>query len=453
MRLFPKYDGPSLIEQVCSVENLTAAWRRVRSNIHVARRGKSAGVDAVTLRDFEADWANQMAQLANALRDGSYRPLPPRRVSIPKRSGGERAIAILAVRDRIAQRAVQQVLEPLFDPLFLDCSFGCRPGVGVPEALAQVNRCAEQGRVWVVDADIQSYFDTIDQRMLLSIVRQRIGDLAVLRLIAQWLEVGTLTADSDEPFAAAPPTLLQRGKQVLDRVMNRNGQSGPYGPPPWDAVDPTAAPAWGEYDPYGVGAPPSWSPHDGAPGWAPPPAGWEQRVWTALTYVKPVIDGTRTAWPYVQRVGGRRLAIAGAVAAGAVAAGEMVSRQLAHRRGTPQGGALSPLLANIYLHPFDVALTSQGLRLIRFVDDFVLMCASRDEAERALALAQKQLAILRLTLHPNKTRIVNYVDGLEFLGQALVPRQRGPRLEDGLRSFEEARDRLKQAARRVRRKK
>jgi len=145
MPLFPRYQGPPLMPQICSVENLTLAWRRVRSNIHVARRGRSAGLDAVTLRDFEADWTRQMAQLADELQQGTYRPLPAKRVAIPKASGGERAIAILAVRDRVAQRAVQQVLDPLFDPCFLDCSYGCRPYVGVPDAVARVQRYADQG--------------------------------------------------------------------------------------------------------------------------------------------------------------------------------------------------------------------------------------------------------------------------------------------------------------------
>src|SRR5690349_7673145 len=163
MAIFPRYDGPPLIDQICGVENLTLAWRRVRGNIQTWRRGRSAGIDAVTLRDFEADWTRQMAQLADELRNGSYRPLPPRRAVIPKPSGGERAIAILAVRDRIAPRAVQQALEPLFDPLFLDCSYGCRPGVGVPEAVARVARDTDQGLTWAVDADIASYFDQIDQ--------------------------------------------------------------------------------------------------------------------------------------------------------------------------------------------------------------------------------------------------------------------------------------------------
>jgi RNA-directed DNA polymerase len=88
MALFPLYDGPPLIEQICSIENMTTAWRRVRSNIAVRQRGRSAGVDAMTLRDYERQWALHMAQLADELRTGSYQPLPPRRVEIPKASGG-----------------------------------------------------------------------------------------------------------------------------------------------------------------------------------------------------------------------------------------------------------------------------------------------------------------------------------------------------------------------------
>jgi len=84
MPIFPRYDGPPLIDQICSVENLTLAWRRVRSNIQTWRRGRSAGPDAVTLRDFQADWTRQMTQLADKLRNGAYRPLPPRRVVLPR---------------------------------------------------------------------------------------------------------------------------------------------------------------------------------------------------------------------------------------------------------------------------------------------------------------------------------------------------------------------------------
>lgn len=445
MPLFPRYSGPPLIEQICSVENLTLAWRRVRSNIQVARRGRSAGPDAVTLRDFEADWTRQMTTLAEELRSGAYRPLPPRHVQIPKASGGARAIAILSVRDRVAQRAVQQVVEPLFDPLFLDCSYGCRPLVGVPEAVARVERYAQQGLTWVVDADIASYFDTIDQRILLGMVRQRIAEPALLQMIAQWLTVGALHRDETEPIAP-PETRLSRWGQALRRFAPWGGQQpgapAAFGLPPSELADPYAAAIWeqpGSVGPLGAGPMVANS--------------LEQHLWTAMMFARPVLSGARMAWPYVRRVGGRRIALASAVAAGALAASEAVRRGSdPDRRGTPQGGALSPLLANIYLHPFDLALTSQGLRLVRFVDDFVVMCASQAEAARVLVLVQQQLGTLRLTLNAEKTKIVHYADGLAFLGQALAPRAHGPRLAQGLDTFDEAQAALRKAAGTVRRR-
>lgn len=445
MPIFPRYDGPPLIEQVCSVGNLTMAWRRVRSNIQVARRGRNSGPDAVTLRDFEADWTRQMTLLADELRSGAYRPIPPKRVEIPKASGGARAIAILTVRDRVAQRAVQQVVEPLFDPLFLDCSYGCRPLVGVPEAVGRVSRYADQGLRWVADADIASYFDTIDQRILLAMLRQRIDEPAILQLIVQWLTVGALHADEAAPVAAAEAWPARVG-QVLKRIAPwaANAPSGPppsLGPAP-DLSDPYAAAMWEQ--PGGAGP---LAPYGGLAG------GIEQHLWTAMVVAKPVLNGAKLALPYVQRIGGRRLALAGALAAGALAAGEALRRGVeATQRGTPQGGALSPLLANIYLHPFDLALTSQGLRLVRFMDDFVIMCANHEEAERALALAQAQLATLRLQLNPAKTQVASYDDGLAFLGQALAPRRAGPRLEQGLQSFEDAQAALRKAAGNVKRR-
>lgn len=454
MRLFSPYTGPALLEQICSVENLTHAWRRVESNIRVSLRGKSAGPDAVTLHDFAADWPNQMARLADDLRTGTYQAQPPRRVTIPKRSGGERAIAILTVRDRIAQRAVQQVLEPLFDPFFLDCSFGCRPRVGVPHALTQVERYAAQGRTWVVDADVSRYFDSLDQRILLGLVRQRIPEVAILRLIAGWLETGTLHETETATLSDQPRSLLQRGGQAL-RNLATAAQTGPPIPPPPPmpaATDPYAAAAWEQpYRDHGSLEPlmPSFDPHLRHP---TSQDALGNRVMTAVMLVKPVVAGARVAWPHLRRIGGQRLALAGAVAAGTVAAGELAYRQWSGRRGTPQGGALSPLLANIYLHPFDVALTSQGLRLVRFMDDFVIMCTGPTEAEQALSLARQQLATLRLTLHMEKTRIVDYAEGLDFLGQALLPRRTESRRFQGITSFTDAEQKLRETARAARKK-
>ncbi len=446
MPIFPRHTGPALLDQVVSVENLTLAWRRVRGNIQVARRGRSAGVDAVTLQDFEADWAAQMRELAEELRGGVYRPLPARRVTIPRASGGERAIAILAIRDRVAQRAVQQVLQPLFEPLFLDCSYGCRLYVGVPEAVARVARYADQGLGWAVDADIASYFDTIDHRILLGLLRQRIDEPAVLRLISQWLQAGALHGAEDAPLAPEPvglARLVRRGGALIREAMAEA------------PVTPLAPP---EDDLYAAAV---WERPDGAA----QRQGLDLRgLVAAASLVQPALEGARRLAPHLQRIGRERLLIGGALAAGAVAAGEVALRLRAASspRGAPQGGALSPLLANIYLHPFDLAMTSHGMRLVRFMDDLVIMCASREEAERALELTRRQLATLRLTLNDNKTRIAAYADGLEFLGQSLAPRRRGPRLGEGLTSFEEAEralrdvsqragERIRRGARRIRR--
>lgn len=440
-RLFPPYDGPPLLEQVCSVPTLTTAWQHVRRNIQVARRAHSAGTDAVTLRDFESDWIRQMATLADELRSGQYRPVPPRLVRIPKPHGGERVIAILAIRDRVAQRAMLQVLEPVFDPLLLDCSFGCRRRVGVPDALAQVARAADQGRGWVVDADIATYFDTIDHHLLLTMLRQRLDEVHILHLIAQWLEVGALTQEADAPGLAQPPTPLHQGGQMLRQLV---------APP-----EPPAPPA-ATWDDNELTVSADWAAAPRLAGWEPgalarPGGLLDQRLWAALSLAQPALEGARALWPQVRRVGPRRLALAGAAVTGAILMNELVARVRAtRRRGTLQGGALSPLLANIYLHPFDLALTSQGLRLVRFMDDFVILCFTQSEAEHALKLARQQLAVLRLQLNEQKTRVVTYTDGLEFLGQTLMPRRTEPRLGAGLTSFAEAEQALRSVGHRLR---
>ena len=441
MPIFPKYTGPALLDQAVSVANLTLAWRRVRGNIQVARRGRSAGVDLVTLRDFEADWATQMSQLAEDLRVGAYRPLPTRTVQIPKASGGERAIAILTIRDRVAQRAVQQVLQPLFEPLFLDCSYGCRLYVGVPEAVARVARYADQGLGWAADTDIASYFDTIDQRILLGLLRQRIDEPALLQVISQWLQAGALHEAEAAPLADAPTglaRLLRQGGETLRGAFTEPPPAlppvAPLAPP---LHDPYAAAAWEQPDPLGWGMPRRAGLDTGG-------------LLAALSLAQPAIEGARRLAPHLRRLGPQRLLIGGALAAGAVAIGELALRAHAAAdapRGAPQGGALSPLLANIYLHPFDLAMTSHGLRLVRFMDDLVVMCASQGEAERALELVRRQLATLRLTLNAEKTRVTAYADGLAFLGQTLAPRTTGPRIEQGLSSFEEAEQALRAVSR------
>ena len=299
------------------------------------------------------------------------------------------------------------MLNPLFDPLFLDCSYGCRTGIGVDKAVERVARYAAQGLDWVVDADITSYFDHIDQRILLGLLRQRVREPAILRLVAQWLRAGTTHADAQHTVAPFP---LSRGRQWLQALLSDEDD---------EAED------------------------EGMPQW-----------WTAVTLARPMVRGAQRVWPVVQQFGKHRVAVAGAAVAGTVMVGELLRRWAStHQRGTPQGGALSPLLANVYLHPFDLALTAHGLPLVRFMDDLVVMCPSQGEAERALHMVERQLATLHLTLNPNKTQIVRYADGLEFLGKALAPPQHGSRLAQGAATFEQARRALQEVGAKVRRRK
>ncbi|MBO9313635.1 MAG: RNA-dependent DNA polymerase [Chloroflexus sp.] len=430
MAVFPRYHGPPLIEQVCTVENLTNAWRRVRSNVKVTRRYRSAGIDRMTLDDFAADWPNQMALLAEELRNGSYRPLPPRWVTIPKTNGGKRAIAILTIRDRIAQRAVQQVLNPLFEPLFLDCSYGCRLSVGVPEAIERVMRYVEQGLHWVVDGDISAYFDSIDHGILLGLLRQRIDEPAILQLIGQWLAVGFFHSevpDDETPPASPFETMLRRSGELIHEMLKTPLDSVPVERDDLDLYSPALV---------------------------QPRSGLSAEMLAALSLMQPAFAIARQLVPLVQRIGVRRLALGGALAVGTVALSELIYRlQAVHsRRGTLQGGPLSPLLANIYLHPFDIAMTAHGARMVRFVDDFVVMCPDRTTAERTLVLVERQLAALRLTLNWQKTRIVDYADGIEFLGQALAPRRKQGFLE-GIGDFHTAEQRLRAHIERLRKPK
>ncbi|NJN66289.1 MAG: RNA-dependent DNA polymerase, partial [Chloroflexaceae bacterium] len=282
MRMFPRYSGPPLMEQICRVGNLTEAWRKVRSNIRTQRRDRSAGIDEVTLRDFEADWAQQMATLAEELQSGAYRPLPPRHVRIPKSGGSERVIAILAVRDRVAQRAVKQVLEPLFDPLLHDCSFGCRLRVGVPDALAVVTRYADRGLTWVADADIASYFDTIDHRLLMGMIRQRIDEMGVLQLMVRWLEVGTMgVAHGPVPLAEG---LATEGPGVADPSAET-----------WNEEFPSHFVASQHHYPLAYRSPLAMLPG--------PLSGLDERVLSALALAQPVLLGVQQAIPYVRRAG------------------------------------------------------------------------------------------------------------------------------------------------------
>jgi RNA-directed DNA polymerase len=271
----------SLIDKVFSRKNLELAWEKVKKN-----RG-SAGIDEVTIAQFEARKEYYLDLLHRKLRDGTYQPKPVKRVEIPKAEGGVRKLGMPSGLDRVCQQALVQRMEGIFEPTFLDSSFGYRRGRSPHGAMREVWRELNEGNVWLVDADLRQFFDTIDQEKLIDLIAEEMSDGRVLQLVREMLRAGVM----------------------------------------------------------------------------------EGGCW------KPTLTGV------------------------------------------PQGGVASPLWSNIFLTPFDRRMAEEGFRLTRWADDFVVLCQTREEAQRALAIAARFLREeLGVELHAQKTRIVHVSQGFEFLG-------------------------------------
>jgi RNA-directed DNA polymerase len=214
----------SLIDKVYAPATLALAWMKVQAN-----QG-AAGVDGQSVERFAAEAEDYLSELSAALRAGSYRPQPVKRVEIPKGDGRLRPLGIPTVKDRIVQQAVRLVIEPIFESAFCVGSYGFRPERGCKDALREVDRLLKEGYTHVVDADLQSYFDTIPHDRLMQRVEERISDGRLLDLIRGWLKAEILhglerwtPAKGSPQGAVISPLLANIYLDPLDRLMAERG--------------------------------------------------------------------------------------------------------------------------------------------------------------------------------------------------------------------------------------
>ena len=213
-----------LIEEACEKENLKEALRRVKAN------AGAAGIDGMKVKELPEFLRENWSRIKEQLLSGTYKAQPVRRVEIPKSGGGTRKLGIPTVVDRFVQQAVMQVLQERWDPTFSEHSYGFRPGRSAHQAVEQAQEYIQQGYDWVVDLDLEKFFDRVNHDVLMSRVARRINDKRMLKLIRAFLNSGVMenglvgpTEEGTPQGGPLSPLLSNLLLDDLDRELERRG--------------------------------------------------------------------------------------------------------------------------------------------------------------------------------------------------------------------------------------